>query len=91
MIWGPMSEQYGRKWVMVGSFALYTIFSIASAVSPNFAALVVFRLLVGTGGSCAISVVGGVYADIYHDPVSRGRSMALFMVGNTQTEATFPP
>jgi hypothetical protein len=32
------------------------------------------------GGSCAISVVGGICADIYHDPRSRGRSMAIFMV-----------
>lgn len=80
MIWGPISESYGRKWTMIASFALFTVFSIASAVSPNFAALVVFRLFVGVGGSCAISVVGGICADVYHDPVSRGRSMAIFMV-----------
>lgn len=63
------------------SFVLFTVFSIASAVAPNFAALAIFRLLVGIGGSAAISVVGGICADIYHDPISRGRSMAIFMVG----------
>ncbi|OAL44349.1 MFS general substrate transporter [Pyrenochaeta sp. DS3sAY3a] len=83
MIWGPLSESYGRKGVMIYAFAMLTIFSIASAVAPNFAALVVFRLLVGIGGSCAISVVGGICADIYHDPVSRGRSMAIFMAATT--------
>ncbi|CAO2652589.1 Nn.00g008720.m01.CDS01 [Neocucurbitaria sp. VM-36] len=83
MIWGPLSESYGRKGVMVYSFAMLTIFSIASAVAPNFAALVIFRLLVGIGGSCAISVVGGICADIYHNPVSRGRSMAIFMAATT--------
>jgi hypothetical protein len=81
MVWGPLSESYGRKWTMIVSFALFTVFSIASALSPNYAALVVFRLFVGIGGSCAISVVGGICADVYHDPVSRGRSMAIFMVG----------
>lgn len=86
MIWGPLSESYGRKWVMIGSFAYFTIFAIASAAAPNFAALVVFRLMVGLGGSCAISVVGGVCADIYHDPVSRGRSMAIFMVRTSPAE-----
>jgi MFS family permease len=80
MAWGPLSESYGRKGTMVYSFAILTIFSIASAVAPNFAALVVFRLFVGVGGSCAISVVGGICADIFHDPGSRGRSMAIFMV-----------
>lgn len=80
MLWGPLSESYGRKWTMIASFAVFTVFSIASSVSPNFAALVVFRLFVGLGGSCAISVVGGICADVYHDPVARGRSMAIFMV-----------
>jgi MFS family permease len=80
MIWGPLSESYGRKGTMIYSFALFTIFSIATAVAPNFAALIIFRLIVGIGGSCAISVVGGICADIYHDPRSRGRSMAIFMV-----------
>jgi MFS family permease len=83
MAWGPLSESYGRKGTMVYSFALLTIFSIASAVAPNFAALVVFRLFVGIGGSCAISVVGGICADVWHDPVKRGRSMAIFMAATT--------
>jgi predicted MFS family arabinose efflux permease len=65
---------------MVYSFAILTIFSVASALAPNFAALVVFRLFVGIGGSCAISVVGGICADVWHDPIKRGRSMAIFMV-----------
>lgn len=87
MIWGPLSESYGRKWVMIGSFAVYTVFAIVSAIAPNFAALVIFRMLVGVGGSCAISVVGGVCADVYHDPVSRGRSMAIFMVSIFQADS----
>ncbi|KAL5117976.1 hypothetical protein ACEQ8H_004121 [Pleosporales sp. CAS-2024a] len=91
MAWGPLSESYGRKGTMVISFAILTIFSIASAVAPNFAALVAFRLLVGVGGSCAISVVGGICADIYHDPVARGRSMAIFMAATTFGPILGPP
>lgn len=83
MFWGPLSESYGRKGVMIYSFAMLTIFSVASAVAPNFAALAIFRLIVGIGGSCANSVVGGICADIYHDPKSRGRSMATFMAATT--------
>jgi MFS family permease len=76
---------------MMISFAIFTIFSITSAVSPNFSALVIFRLLVGIGGSCAISVVGGICADIYHDPKSRGRSMAGFMAATTFGPILGPP
>ncbi|KAL7777692.1 hypothetical protein CFE70_004361 [Pyrenophora teres f. teres 0-1] len=91
MLWGPLSESYGRKGTMVISFAILTVFSIASAVAPNFAALVIFRLLVGVGGSCAVSVVGGICADIYHNPKYRGRSMAIFMAATTFGPILGPP
>lgn len=64
LIFGPMSETYGRKWTMIVAFAIFTVFSIATAVSPNFAALVVFRLFAGVAGSCPIAVVGG-YDDLF--------------------------
>ena len=91
IIWSPISESYGRKWTMIIAFIIFTIFSICSAVSPNFAALVIFRLFVGIGGSAAISVVGGICADIYHDPRSRGRSMAIFMAATTFGPILGPP
>ncbi|KAF2124722.1 MFS general substrate transporter [Dothidotthia symphoricarpi CBS 119687] len=91
MVWGPLSESYGRKGTMIYSYALFTVFSIASAVSPNFSALVVFRLFAGIGGSCAISVVGGICADVYHNPISRGRSMAIFMAATTFGPILGPP
>lgn len=59
LFFGPLSETIGRKPSMVGAFALFTMFSIATAVSPSFTALVFFRLLVGIGGSCPIAAVGG--------------------------------
>ncbi|KAF2743980.1 MFS general substrate transporter [Sporormia fimetaria CBS 119925] len=90
-IWGPLSEQYGRKWPMIISFAMFTIFSIACAAAPSFAALVVFRWLVGVGGSCALSVVGGICADVYHDPQARGRAMAYFMAATTFGPILGPP
>lgn len=83
LFFGPLSESYGRKLIMIAAFAVFTIFTLACAVADTFAGLVVFRLLVGIPGSCAISVVGGVIADVYNDPTSRGRAMALFMAATT--------
>lgn len=59
LFFGPLSESYGRKLIMIAAFAVFTIFTLACAVADTFAGLVVFRLLVGIPGSCAISVVGG--------------------------------
>lgn len=75
LLFGPLSETYGRKI----TFVLFTIFTLAYALAPNFAAPSVFRLIAGTYASSPVSVAGGVYADIYADLVLRGRALSMIM------------
>ncbi|KAK5202026.1 hypothetical protein LTR16_000667 [Cryomyces antarcticus] len=56
---------------------------MACALAPNFAALIIFRFIVGVSASCPVAVVGGIYADVYKNPVTRGRAMAIFMAATT--------
>lgn len=79
VLFGPLSESYGRRVIIVSTFTFFTLFTFACAVAPNWPTLLVFRLIVGINASSAISVTGGLYADMYNDPVTRGRAMALFM------------
>ena len=79
VLFGPLSESYGRRIIIISTFTLYILFTLACAVAPDWPALLVFRVVVGINASSAISVAGGVYADIYDDPVTRGRAMAVFM------------
>ncbi|KAI4129251.1 MAG: hypothetical protein LQ347_003860 [Umbilicaria vellea] len=79
LLFGPLSEAYGRKSIMISTFAIYTLFTLACAVAPNWPALLVFRLIAGISASSPITVVGGMFADVYDDPVTRGRAMAGFM------------
>lgn len=79
LLWGPLSEAYGRKPVMIGPFVLFTIFTLACAVAQNWPSFLVFRFLCGTGTSSALAVLPGIFADIYDCPISRGRAMALLM------------
>ena len=79
MVFGPLSETYGRQIIMISSFIVFSIFTMACALAPNWTSLLIFRLLTGINASSPISVIGGVYADIYGDPVTRGRAMAVFM------------
>ncbi|KAL9027731.1 MAG: hypothetical protein Q9196_003788 [Gyalolechia fulgens] len=79
VVFAPLSETYGRRIIMVSTFALFNIFTLACAVAPNWPFFLVFRLLCGITASSAIAVVGGLFADIYNDPTSRGRAMAFFM------------
>lgn len=81
MIFAPLSESYGRKTIMICTFVLFTAFVMASALSPNFAALVIFRLFAGIGASTPVSVIGGIYADLYNTARARGFAMSAFMAG----------
>lgn len=63
---------------------------MACALAPNWPALLVFRLLCGVNASSAIAVVGGLYADVFGDPVIRGRAMAIFMVVSETSESERP-
>ncbi|KAJ5126312.1 hypothetical protein N7476_009362 [Penicillium atrosanguineum] len=67
LAFGPMSELYGRRPVMVGTFVLF----------------IIFRPLCGICVSSPIAVTGGLFADFYRSPLARRRTMALSMVVTT--------
>ena len=90
LIWGPLSEHFGRKWVMIIAFVVFTIFTLGCALAPNYPALIVFRLFCGLTAAAPITVVGGTCADMYSDAEGRGRAMAVFM-GVTTFGPTFGP
>lgn len=78
-LFAPLSENYGRRYIVVGTFICYAIFMMATALSPNWAAFNVFRLMTGIFGSTPISVTGGLFSDVLGSPLWRGRSVAWFM------------
>ncbi|KAH8698912.1 putative polyamine transporter [Talaromyces proteolyticus] len=79
LLYGPLSEQFGRRPPVVIGYVLFCIFSMACALAPSMPALLVFRLLNGMAAAAPIAVVSGVYADINNDPTKRGRTMAWYM------------
>lgn len=83
LFFAPLSESFGRRIIMISSFAVFTLFTLACALAPNWPAFLVFRLFCGINASSAIAVVGGLFADVYDNPVTRGRAMAIFMAVGT--------
>lgn len=83
MAFGPLSEIFGRATILVPTFFAFCAFTLGCALSPTWTILVVFRIITGVMASAPITIVGGVYADIYDNATHRGRAMAAFMAGNT--------
>ncbi|CAG8947397.1 unnamed protein product [Penicillium salamii] len=77
LIFAPLSEFYGRRWIFYISFALYLIFNFLCAFAPNLGALLVGRFLTGTFVSAPLSNAPGVLADLW-DPLQRANAMAGF-------------
>ena len=77
ILFGPMSESYGRKLCFVTSFGLYTVFTMACALTKSWPLFLLFRFFVGTGASAPQAVLGGMYSDLYPDLVPRGRVVMI--------------
>ncbi|KAI0776346.1 MFS general substrate transporter [Trametes elegans] len=79
LLWGPLSEQYGRKPIFLVSFFAYTCFQVGCALSQNTASILIFRFLGGTFAAAPLANSGAVMSDIW-DADTRGKAMALFAV-----------
>lgn len=62
---GPCSETVGRLPTYLGTFAGFLIWTMASALAPNFGAQIVFRGLAGLFASASMSIYGGSLADMF--------------------------
>lgn len=81
LIFGFVSEFYGRRTCFVSSFALYTIFTMACALAPIWPALLIFRFFVKLGASAPQAVLGGMFSDLYLN--LRPREIAVMFLGLT--------
>ncbi|EPS44820.1 hypothetical protein H072_1147 [Dactylellina haptotyla CBS 200.50] len=79
MLAAPLSEMFGRKYVYLSSFALFLLFTMASGLAPNIAALCVFRLIAGCVGAPALAVGAGTIGDVW-DTHKDGGLAAMFFI-----------
>lgn len=80
LIVAPLSEILGRAPLYnLGNF-LFTIFTIAGALSNSLGMLMAFRLLMGLAGSVPITIGSGTIADTMALE-NRGKAMAVWILG----------
>ncbi len=77
LLWGPFSDKYGRKPVLLIGLSTYSAASIACAVSGDIYHLIAFRILQAIGGSSAFAVATAMIKDVYD---SKRREPILAMV-----------
>ncbi|KAJ6604532.1 MFS general substrate transporter [Mycena vulgaris] len=77
LLWGPLSEQYGRRPIFIYPFVVYTLFQVAAALAKNGASILVFRFLGGVFAAAPLTNSGALISDIWASN-TRGKALALF-------------
>lgn len=76
----PLSEIFGRAPLYNIGNLLFTVFTVAAALSNSLGMLMAFRFLMGLAGSVPITIGSGTIADTM--PLeTRGRAMAAWILG----------
>ncbi|KAB5588412.1 MFS multidrug transporter [Ceratobasidium theobromae] len=74
---GPLSELYGRRFILQGSNLFFLAFNIACSRAQTSSQLLAFRFLAGLGGSAPLAIGGGTISDLWA-PEERGMAMSLY-------------
>ena len=66
LIWGPLSDRFGRRPILLIGLTAYVLASVASTLSPSMGMLIVWRTVqgaaMGAGVMCARAIVRDLYA-----------------------------
>jgi DHA1 family bicyclomycin/chloramphenicol resistance-like MFS transporter len=89
LVYGPVSDRFGRRSTLMVGLTLYTVASLAAALAPNVHALIVVRLFQALGG-CAGLVLGRAIVRDTSPPTETARRLALMNLMVTLGPAVAP-
>ena len=75
IIYGPLSDRYGRKPVLLGGLALFVLASIACALAESIEMLILARFVQALGGSAG-PVLGRAMVRDIHGPLESARVLS---------------
>jgi DHA1 family bicyclomycin/chloramphenicol resistance-like MFS transporter len=65
LIYGPLSDRYGRRPLLLGGLSLFVVASLAAAVAPSIEVLIIARLFQAVGGAAGIVLARAMVRDVY--------------------------
>jgi len=77
---GPLADRYGRRPVLLGGLALYTVASVMSTRSGSIDALIGWRALQGAAMAAAVTCARSIVRDLYQ-PHEGARVMSRALTG----------
>jgi DHA1 family bicyclomycin/chloramphenicol resistance-like MFS transporter len=82
LIYGPLSDRYGRRMPLLAGIALYVAASFGCALAANIELLIALRFLQAVGGAAGPVIARAVVRDLYSGPdIARTLSVMTLVMG----------
>ena len=90
LVWGPLSDRFGRKPVLLVGLGAYALAAVGSTLAPNMAALIVWRIVQGAAMGAAVMCARAIVRDLYA-PTQGARVMSKALSGLGVIALLSPP
>ena len=80
LLWGPLSDRFGRRPILLWGLAFYTVASVGSTLAPSMALLVLWRAVQGAAMGAAVMCARAIVRDLYL-PAEGARVMSRGLSG----------
>lgn len=79
LILSPISEVFGRKWVLQCGNLWFLVFNIGCIFASSTPQLLVLRLFAGIGGGAPLGIGGGILSDVWTKE-ERGKAVGIYVL-----------
>ena len=90
LIWGPLSDRFGRRPILLIGLSAYVLASVASTLSPTMEMLIVWRTLQGAAMGASVMCARAILRDLY-TPAQGARVMSKALSGLGVIACLSPP
>lgn len=80
LVWGPLSDRFGRRPILMGGTAAYVLASLGSTWSPSIEALIAWRAVQGAAMGAGVMTARALVRDLYQ-PAEGARVMSKGLTG----------
>ena len=80
LVWGPLSDRFGRRPILLIGMSTYVLAAVASALAPSMALLIVCRTVQGAAMGAGVMCARAIVRDLY-SPLQGARVMSKGLTG----------
>ena len=90
LIWGPLSDRFGRRPILLIGMMAYVLASIGSTLAPSMSLLIIWRTVQGAAMGAGVMCARAIVRDLY-TPAQGARAMSKGLSGLGVMACLGPP